>query len=86
MKVALTHLRKAQGVTVSGYLDDNILVNYGSKRDAIKKGTFSAEIFQRLGFTINVPKSVIEVVNVIQHLGFIMNSITMTVTMTTEKT
>ena len=86
MKVALTHLRKAQGVTVSGYLDDNILVNYGSKRDAIKKGAFSAEIFQRLGFTINVPKSVIEVVNVIQHLGFIMNSMTMTVTMTTEKT
>ena len=86
MKVALTHLRKAQGVTVSGYLDDNILVNYGSKRDAIKKGAFSAEIFQRLGFTINVLKSVIEVVNVIQHLGFIMNSMTMTVTMTTEKT
>ena len=70
---------------MSGYLDDNILVNYGSTGIAIKKGAFSAEVFQKLGFTINIPKSVIDVVKIIEHLGFIINSIRMIVTMTTEK-
>ena len=58
MKVALAHLRESVGVTISGYLDDNIRINYETVALAVKKGACTAEIFQELGFTINVPKSV----------------------------
>ena len=86
MKVALAHLREKGQVTISGYLDDNILVNYGSTELAIKKGIFSADTLQELGFTINIPKSVITAVTVIEHLGFIIDSTNMQVTMTLDKT
>ena len=36
MKVALAHLRETQGITISGYLDDNILINYGSTQTALR--------------------------------------------------
>ena len=64
MKVALAHLHEKGEVTISGYLDDNIPVNYGSTELAIKKGILSADTLQELGFTINIPKSVITAVTV----------------------
>ena len=85
MKVALTHLREKAGVTISGYLDDNILVNYVNEVDAREKGVISAELFQNLGFTINVPKSVISPTITIEHLGFIIDSSVMRVSMTENK-
>lgn len=85
MKVALAYLREKGGVTISGYLDDNILVNYTTVLDAVRRGAFLAEVLQHLGFTINVPKSVIDATCKIEHLGFILNSITMLVTMTDNK-
>ena len=86
MKIALVHLRKAGKVTISGYLDDNIIVNFGDNVLAIKKGVFTADILQDFGFTINVPKSVFKVVSIIEHLGFAINSVDMLVTMTVDKT
>ena len=86
MKIALVHLRKAGKVTISGYLDDNIIVNFGDNVLAIKKGVFTADILQDFGFTINVPKSVFNVVSIIEHLGFAINSVDMLVTMTVDKT
>ena len=85
MKIALSYLREAGKVTISGYLDDNILVNYGDNTLAVRKGAFTAEVLQELGFTINVPKSVFTVVKIIEHLGFIINSETLLVTMTEDK-
>ena len=73
MKVALSHLREEYGVTISGYLDDNILVNYTNVREAMQEGIHAAELFQLLGFTINIPKSVAYPVKVIEHLGFIID-------------
>ena len=85
MKVALSHLRKSYGVTISGYLDD-ILLNNVDTADAMLKGVQAAELFQNLGFTINVPKSVIFPTTRIEHLGFIIDSVSMMVSMTPEKT
>ena len=73
-------------MTISGYLDDNILINYVNIRDALMKGAQSAELFQKLGFTINVPKSVILPTTRIEHLGFIIDSESMMVLMTSAKT
>ena len=39
MKVALSHLRSVFGVTISGYLDDNILINNVDLLDTLQKGT-----------------------------------------------
>ena len=86
MKVALSHLRNKSGITISGYLDDNILVNNDSLQKALTEGTIAAELFQLLGFTINIPKSVVFPTKVIVHLGFIIDSVRMIVTMTEEKT
>ena len=69
MKVELTHLRSEAGITVSGYLDDNILVNYETVENALLKGEFAANLFHKLGFTINIPKSVAFPVRIIEHLG-----------------
>ena len=55
MKIALAHLRQVRNVTISGYLDDNIIINYGDATLALKRGAFTAELLQNLGFTINVP-------------------------------
>ena len=86
MKIALTHLRKKAGITISGYLDDNILVDYQNSENATGKGSFAAELFQNLGFTINVAKSVMFPTTKIEHLGFIIDSKLMLVSMTEHKT
>lgn len=88
VKVVLSHLRERWGVTISGYLDDNILVHYAELMKALEDGRQSADLFQKLGFTINVPKSVFFPTEIIVHLGFIINSVTVTmlVSMTENKT
>ena len=86
MKVAHSHLREKFGMTISGYLDDNILVNYDSLQEARREGEIAAQLLQKLGFTINKQKSAVWPAKKIAHLGFIINSEDMTVTMTEEKT
>ena len=86
MKVALTHLRQTYGMTISGYLDDNLLVNYDNFEGALQEGVHAEELFRSLGFTINGAKSVITPTQVIVHLGFIINSLKMEVSMTEAKT
>ena len=53
---------------------------------ALEEGQFAAGVFQNLGFTINNSKSVIFPTKIIEHLGFIINSGTMTISMTQKKT
>ena len=38
MKVVLTHLRQTYGMTMSGYLDDNLLINYDNFESALLEG------------------------------------------------
>ena len=46
VKVALTHLRQTYGMTISGYLDDNLLVNYEDFQGASQEGAHAAELFR----------------------------------------
>ena len=85
MKAALTHLRQTYSMTISGYLDDNLLVNHEDFQSASQEGAHAAELFRGLGFTINEPKSVIEPTRVIPHLSFVINSLIMEVSMTKSK-
>ena len=84
MKVPLSKLRE-MGLTLSGYLDDQLHLNYISRETAIAEGVIAADMFQDTGNTINWDKSVIDGPQEIEHLGFVINSITMVVTMTKEK-
>ena len=87
MKVALTHLRMKYEITVSGFLDDNLFVNYESWFQGLEKGRIAAAVLQSLGFTINVPKSVAEPgITRIDHLGFVIDSKSMQVSLTEKKT
>ena len=85
MKIALTHLREKHDITISGYLDDNILVNYGDNQMGLEQSKIAATLFQELGFTINISKSVVTPTTVMEHLGFIIDSNRMVVTMTAKK-
>ena len=84
MKVPLAKLRE-MGITISGYLDDQIHINYVSRETAIAEGVIAADLFQDTGNTISWDKSVVDGRQEIEHLGFVINSITMLVTMSTEK-
>ena len=85
VKVALTHLRLEHDVTISAYLDDSLLVEYLSLAIAMIKGSKSAELLQKLGFTINIPKSVAYPVTAAEHLGFWIDSVQMLVSLTPKK-
>ena len=84
MKVPLAKLRE-MGLTISGYLDDQIHINYDHREAAIAEGVIAANMFQDTGNTISWDKSVVDGRQEIEHLGFVINSITMLVTMTNEK-
>ena len=84
MKVALTYLRDQKNITISSFLDHHILLNYRHVKNALE-GAYAAGVFQNLGFTINISKSVIVSTKIIEHLGFIINSATM-ISMTLKKT
>ena len=62
MKVDLTHLRERAAIIVSGYLDDNILVNYRSVDSSLNNGVFAADLFQNW-----VSQSILIKVLLIQH-------------------
>ena len=68
-------------ITISSYLDDNVLINYDTINEGTKKGILTAELFHDLGCTINISKSVVQPVHTIEHLGFILDSVGMRVAM-----
>ena len=84
LKVPLSVLREKHGVTITGYLDDQLL--FGKSVDQIMQhGAIAADLFQDLGFMISIEKSVIEPVRSIKYLGFIIDSESMSVKMTSRK-
>ena len=87
MRVCLAYLRKEHDISVSGFLDDQILCHYNGTKDAMQKGRIAAIHFQKCGFTISMPKSVADPgVTRIAHLGFVLDSMTMRAYMTEKKT
>ena len=85
LKPVFSHLR-ARGIEITGYIDDSLSVCDDSAEHA-RQINYVVELFDKLGFTINVDKSVLPpaLSCQIEHLGFLFDSTAMTVTLTDQK-
>ena len=83
LKPALAKLRQ-KNITLAAYLDDMFLrgVSFVVCRENLLK---VIELLRSLGFTIHPDKTLFEPSQEIEFLGFIINSVTMTVRLTTIK-
>ena len=77
-------LRKALGAQVAGYIDD-FLQQAKDKEECAQKTRAAVIIFFCLGFKVNSEKSEVEPCRSIQHLGFVWNTMTMTVALPAKK-
>jgi hypothetical protein len=77
LKAVYSHLR-GLGHTCMGHIDDFLLPGYDHK--SCKNNIVdSTTLFQQLGFVIHPEKSVLHPVQAIEILGFVINSLSMTV-------
>lgn len=79
-KVLFSHLRR-QGVSCVSYIDDCLLVAENEK-DCQKAVLATIETSLDAGFTVQPDKSVLNPTTKIEFLGFILDSVTMTVRLT----
>ena len=84
MKVPLAFLRKHYNCIIVCYIDDLLIMGY-TKQEVVKSVAFVANLLQSLGFHINMEKSELVPTQTIEFLGFILNTINMTVSLTGEK-
>ena len=84
LKPALSNLRKS-GAIVSGYIDDIITIGHTFK-ECQKNINMMVPLFQKLGFVVHPSKSCFEPSQKIEYLGFIINSIDMTIRLTPKRT
>ena len=83
MKPVLASLRE-RGHLSSGYLDDSLLVGY-SYTECKSNIVDTTNLLTNLGLYPHEDKSVTIPTQIIQHLGFVLNSIDMTVSLTEGK-
>ena len=83
LRVALGHLR-CNGVNCVGYLDD-MFFQHPHYEGMIGIIQSAAILFDKLGFTVHMKKSVLTPVQEIEFLGFRLSSVSMTVRPTTRK-
>lgn len=83
LKPPFAHLR-AKGHTILGYIDDTIIIE-SSKQAVVKSVSATTELLASLGFIIHPEKSNFTPVQEIRYLGFIVNSIDMTVKLPVDK-
>ena len=88
LKPILSHLRSL-GIEISCYIDDSIAIDDDDSESFDADVEYAAVKFDALGYTINVVKSVLPIrgqkCKEIKHLGFIFNSVLMTVKLTDKK-
>ena len=77
-------LLRSIGHTCMGHIDDSLLVGQ-SFNSRHRKIADTVSLFTNLGFTIHPVKSVLQPQRKIDFLGFVLDSITMTVTLTVAK-
>ena len=83
LKPVYTHIRSISH-TCMGHIDDSLLVGY--EFTACKKNVFdTVGIFCSLGFIIHPYKSIFEPTQEIEFLGFLLNSVSMTIRLPTAK-
>ena len=83
LKPAHAHLRLL-GHVIAGYIDDNY-VQGDTFEDAVKSVLDTVHLLSDLGFVIHPKKSHLIPSQIIEHLGFILNSVQMTITLTENK-
>ena len=83
MKPVVSHLRKL-GIFVVIYIDDLLFIA-SSKEELKKQIAYSLYLLDKLGLTINIPKSILEPTKIIEFVGFILNSNNMTIKLTDKK-
>ena len=83
LKVVLSVLR-LQGVTICGYIDDFFIVAQQFQQ-SIASTAKVVSMFTNLGFYIHPIKSILEPKQEMEFLGFLINSVTMTVSLTHKK-
>ena len=83
LKPALALLR-AQKHIVMAYLDDILIVN-ANQESAEKSVSATTSLFEKLGFLIHPTKSKLQPSQTIEYLGFVINSVTMLVTLPMDK-
>ncbi len=83
LKPVFAFLRN-QGFQVLGYIDDTIFIEK-SAEDVMLALHTATRLFDDLGLTISVKKSILHPVQQIEYLGFILDSVQMTVTLTFDK-
>jgi len=69
---------QTRGLISSGYLDDSFLLGMSYEQCKMNVNETS-KLFRDLGFYISDEKSITKPRQIIEHLGFILNSIDMTV-------
>ena len=75
---------RSQGLENVGYIDDSYLQG-GTFSDCSTNVAVTTKLFTDLGFILNYEKSVFDPKQVITFLGFVLNSVTLTVALTPEK-
>ena len=75
---------RSQGFENVGYIDDSYLQG-GTFADCDTNVAVTADLFCNLGFLLNQEKSVFEPRQIITFLGFVLNSVAMTVALTPGK-
>ena len=83
LKVPLSFLREMFAMDIAAYIDDIFLTDKQFDQ-CLKNGQQAADLFQKLGFVIS-PKSVLTPTQCIEHVGFIIDSINMKVSLPTKK-
>ena len=83
MKPVYSSLR-SKALVSSGYLDDSFLEG-DTKDSCLNNVQETYSLLNNLGFSPNDEKSVTMPTQIIEHLGFVLNSIDMTVTLTDDK-
>ena len=84
MKPVYSSLR-SKGLVSSGYLDGSFLVG-DTKDSCLNNVQETYALLTNLRFSPHDEKSVTMLTQIIEHLGFVLNSIDMTVTLTDDKT
>ena len=84
LKPVFSYLRSQFGHTCLGYIDDSFYLedSYTECEEATLR---AIQLFVSLGFKIHPEKSVIIPTQILEFLGFILNSILMSVTLTNKK-
>ena len=79
LKPILSHLRKL-GIAILCYIDDCIFIA-STVAELCNNVTYALQLFDSLGLTINVQKSVLTPTQEIEFLGIVLNSVSMTATL-----